>query len=94
MTEIVETQRKFRRQVPREHRSSLDTRLLWLWNQRFGTVQMVWQESPDMLDKTAATMILQAIMGKDLNNIQLVFRRLEGGAQVDTVVSDDAELRI
>jgi|GEM_PF-4264297 len=89
MTELVETTRKFRREVPRQHRTSLDTRIAWLWNQRFGTVQTVWQESPDLLDKTAATMLLQAILGEDLNNIALVFKRLEGGAQEDSVLAEE-----
>ena len=31
-----------RTQVPDGHRGSLDTRLLWLWHQRFGTVQTVY----------------------------------------------------
>lgn len=75
-SEIV---RKFRKQIPEAHRASLDTRLRWLWVQRFGTVQTVWKESPDLLDRTACTMILQAIMGKDLSSIALIFQRLEGG---------------
>lgn len=78
--------RKFRKQIPEVHRKSLDTRLRWLWNQRFGTVQMVWQESRDILDKTAATLILQCIMAKDLNSIELLFQRIEGGAEVDEAV--------
>lgn len=86
MTELVETTRKFRREVPKAHRQSLDTRIAWLWNQRFGTVQTVWQESKDLLDHTAATMILQAILAEDLNNIALVFKRLEGGSQDDSVL--------
>lgn len=85
----VAPDRRFRKQIPKEHRTSLDTRLAWLWNQRFGTVQSVWQSSTDMLDVTAATMLLQAIMAKDLNNIVLVFRRLEGGAQEDVTILDD-----
>lgn len=85
----VEVVRKFRHEIPKAHRQSLDTRLAWLWNQRFGTVQQVWNSSPDMLDHTAATMILQAIMAKDLNNIALVFKRLEGGAQPDEVLIDE-----
>lgn len=85
-TELVETQRKYRRQVPEVHRASLDTRLVWLWNQRFGTVQTVWKDSPDLLDRTACTLILQAIMAKDLNSIILLFQRLEGGAQTDEAV--------
>ena len=72
--------RKFRREVPEMHKGSLDSRLQWLWMQRFGTVQMVWKESQDLLDHTAATIILQAIMAKDLNSIELIFQRLEGGA--------------
>ena len=47
--------RKFRKQIPEAHRASLDTRLRWLWVQRFGTVQTVWKESPDLLDRTACT---------------------------------------
>ena len=89
MTELVETQRKFRKAVPREHRASLDTRIAWLWNQRFGTLQTVWQESTDALDHLAATMILQAILAEDLNNIALVMKRIEGGAQEDTVLAEE-----
>ncbi len=88
MSELID--RRYRSQVPRDHRASLDTRVQWLWNQRFGTVQTVWKDSPDMLDVTAATMILQAIMAKDLNNIQLVFKRLEGGAIGDEAIADES----
>ena len=58
--------RRWRNRIPEDHRTSLDTRLLWLWHQRFGTVQMVYKESEDILDKTAATLVLQAILGRDL----------------------------
>ena len=92
-TELVTT-RKFRRQVPDIHRSSLDTRIQWLWNQRFGTVQMVWKESPDILDNTAATLILQAIMGKDLDSITQLFQRLEGGAVDDQTVLEETTIRV
>ena len=57
MSDIVPVHR-WRTKVPEEHRATLDTRVLWLWHQRFGTVQMVYKESPDLLDKTAATLIL------------------------------------
>lgn len=80
--EVVPTKR-FRSQIPTDHRTSLDTRLLWLWNQRFGTVQTVYLQSSDILDVTAATLILQAIMGRDLKSIQQLFTRLEGGAVYD-----------
>lgn len=78
--------RKFRRAIPEAYRSSLDTRLEWLWHQRFGTVQQIWKDSPDALDKTACTLILQAIIARDLESIRLLFERLEGGPQVDSVL--------
>lgn len=87
MGELVTT-RKFRGQIPKEHRESLDTRVLWLWNQRYGTVQQVWNSSPDMLDKTAATMFLQAFMAQDLEAITLIFARIEGGAIDDERLLD------
>ena len=84
----AEIVRKFRHEIPEVHRSTLDTRLSWLWNQRFGTVQQVWSSSPDIDDKLAATIILQAIVGADLNNIQLLFKRLEGGSLPDEITLD------
>ena len=89
MSEIVPVERRFRTRVPKAHRGSLDTRIAWLWNQRSGTVQAVWENSEDALDNLAATMILQALFGKDLNSIMLIFRRLEGGPQDDTILADE-----
>jgi hypothetical protein len=90
--EIVHvTARKYRGTIPDAHRVSLDTRIQWLWNQRFGTVQTVWMTSRsngEVLDHTAATLILQAIMGKDLESIVQVFQRLEGGPLEDEEVLD------
>jgi len=54
-----------------------------LWEQRFGTIQTVWKDSPDVLDHTAATLFLQAILGKDLESISQIFQRIEGGALID-----------
>lgn len=93
--EVVPIARKWRNQVPEDHRTSLDTRLLWLWHQRFGTVQSVYSNSPDILDVTASTLILQAIMGRDLRSIQQLFQRLEGGAIYDEEVkAQEAAVRI
>lgn len=86
--------RKYRKSIPDTHRQSLDTRIMWLWNQRFGTVQMIWKESPDVLDHTAATLILQAIMGKDLDSIQIIFQRIEGGSLPDDAVLEQETIRI
>lgn len=83
-SEIVLSERRFRNQVPEIHRKSIDTRIAWLWNQRFGTVQQVWQNSKDMLDHTAATLILQAVFAKDLESITQVLQRMEGGPLVDS----------
>ena len=79
---------RFRNQIPDAHRKSIDTRIAWLWNQRFGTVQQVWQSSKDMLDHTAATLILQAVFAKDLESINQVFQRLEGGALADVDLAE------
>jgi hypothetical protein len=79
-------QRKFRKTIPEKHRASLDTMIHWLWHQRFGTVQTIWQQSQvdgRVLDHTAATLILQAIMGKDLESISQIFQRIEGGSRHD-----------
>lgn len=80
--------RHWRREIPADHRESLDTRLLWLWHQRFGTVQMIYSQSSDILDVTAATLILQAIMARDLKSIQQLFTRLEGNSIYDREVLD------
>lgn len=90
----IEPVRKFRRSIPREHQATLDTRIHWLWHQRFGTVQMVWKESKDVLDHTAATLILQAIMGKDLDSISQIFQRIEGGALVDTQILEQTTMPV
>lgn len=89
-TELEPTERRYRNEVPQAHRKSIDTRIQWLWNQRFGTVQSVWQNSRDLLDHTAATLILQAVFAKDLECIAQIFDRLEGGAQFDKDVADKA----
>jgi hypothetical protein len=90
----VLTTSKFRGRIPESHRASLDTRIQWLWHQRFGTVQTVWQKSPDILDHTAATLYLQAIMAKDLDSISQVFQRLEGGPVTDQDLADQEPIRV
>lgn len=95
MTQELVVTRKFRKQVPDIHRVSLDTRIQWLWHQRFGTVQQIWKDSDDVLDHTACTLILQAIMAKDLDAITQLFQRLEGGALIDGELLDqDPPMRV
>lgn len=93
MSELATTTpvRKYRTSIPEAHKASLDTRIMWLWNQRFGTVQMIWQASRDtseVLDHTACTLVLQAIMGRDLDSIIQLFSRLEGAPLVDDELLD------
>jgi hypothetical protein len=89
-SEVVPIHR-FRKEIPEDHRGNLDTRLFWLWHQRFGTVQTVYMNSADILDVTAATLILQAIMARDLQSIRQLFQRLEGGALFDTELQKQEE---
>lgn len=90
--EVERTRRRsFRHEVPAAHRSSLDTRLEWMWNQRFGTVQQIYVKSPDLLDVTAATLIIQCVFGPDLQSIEILLSRLEGAAQEDEVVQAEDE---
>ena len=85
MADVIQ---KFRRSIPESHRKSLDTRIQWLWGQRLGSVQSIWRDSKDVLDHTAATLVLQAVMAQDLNSIELLFQRLEGGAVVDDKLAE------
>ena len=98
MSEVVHVPtRKFRTYIPEAHKASLDTRLRWLWHQRFGTVQTIWQQSQtngEVLDHTACTMVLQAILTKDLDTIEQLFQRLEGGAVTDTEVLEQTSMTL
>lgn len=79
-----EIERKDRVKIPAQHRQTVDTRLAWLWNQKFAVVQNVWLHPQDQDDKLAATILLSAILTPvDLNAIGLLFKRLEGGSRVD-----------
>lgn len=88
MSNELEPTYRFRHQVPEAWRSSLDTRIVWLWNQRFGTVQSVRQNSTDLLDVTAANLLIQAILHADLASIELILTRIEGGAVEDVELLD------
>jgi len=79
---------KFRSTIPEKHRATLDTRLVWLWNQRMGVVQSIWIAAPaGTLDKVAADMIVMAVTGEDLTAIQHLLHRIEGGAISDVELS-------
>lgn len=84
-------QGKYRKSIPDAHMASADTKLRWLWNQRFGTLQRIWQETNDGETKMAATLLLNAAYGGDIPSIGIVFNRLEGGAMQDTDLLDFGE---
>lgn len=92
----VPTEYRYRSEVPREHKATMDTRLQWMWNQRLGTIQTIWQKSRDVQDRTVADLILQAIWGSDLTSIELILSRLEGGPQSDeeTLKHENVSIRI
>lgn len=83
--------KKYRGSIPPEHCTSIDTKLRWLWNQRFGTVQKIWQETEDADTKAAATLCLNAAYVGDLSAINIVLNRLEGGALTDEDLLDFSE---
>ena len=83
--------KKYRSSIPAEHLTSIDTKLRWLWNQRFGTVQKIWQETPDADTKAAATLCLNAAYLGDLAAINIILNRLEGGVLTDQELLDFSE---
>lgn len=80
--------KKYRSEIPEEHLTSIDTKLRWLWNQRFGTVQKVWQETTDADTKAAATLCINAAYLGDLAAINIILNRLEGGVLTDEDLLD------
>lgn len=86
-----EVARRLTKEIPREHQKSNDTRIMWLWSQRLAVVQQIKMQSPDVQDQMAATLVLTAAMAAYLPSIELVLRRLEGGAIPDEeVVEQDS----
>lgn len=80
--------KKYRSEIPEEHLTSIDTKLRWLWNQRFGTVQKIWQVTEDADTKAAATLCLNAAYLGDLAAINIILNRLEGGVLTDEDMLD------
>ena len=94
MSDVVSLRQNFRRSIPKEHRASLDTRILWLYNQRFGTIQQVYQSSDDLDDRTVASLFINAIWHRDLDSIAMIYRRLEGGPVTDEEQLAKTNLRV
>ncbi|AZV01816.1 hypothetical protein SEA_UNPHAZED_54 [Microbacterium phage Unphazed] len=79
--------------IPEDHRTTDDTRIMWLWNQRLIVVQNIYLKTSNIRDRMACALVLGAAYQANLASIELVFKRLEGGSQEDTkVVEDDSTL--
>ncbi|QYC53821.1 hypothetical protein SEA_EUGENEKRABS_51 [Microbacterium phage EugeneKrabs] len=74
--------------IPEEHRTTDDTRIEWLWNQRLIVVQNIYLNTGNIRDRMACALVLGAAWQANLASIELVFKRLEGGSVVDTDVID------
>lgn len=80
--------------IPEKHRLSDDTRIAWLWNQKLKSVQNIYIHTKSPRDKMACALILQAALASHLPSIELVLRRLEGGAVPDSEVLAEEKLEI
>ena len=87
MNDELEAVRKYRKAIPEAHRASLGPRVRRLRRPRFGSLHTLSNKSTGPLDQTACTLVLQAVIEMDLNSIELIFQRLEGGAQGDETVA-------
>ena len=80
--------------IPLEHRVTDDARLEWLWNQRIAVVQNIFMKTDNIRDRMAATLVLTATMSASLPSIELLLKRLEGGAVSDQEVQEEDSLPI
>ena len=92
-SEIVPV-RKMLSNIPEEHRITDDARLEWLWMQRVIVVQNIYLKTNNNRDKMAASLVLQAAWSAHLGSIEMLIRRLEGGAVPDQIVMEGDSLPI
>lgn len=81
-------QRTLRREIPEEHCGSNDSRLEWLWMQRSAQVQNIYINTKSPLTRMACALVLSAALAANLPSIELLLRRLEGGAVTDTTIQE------
>jgi len=86
--------RKLRSDIPEEHRASDDARFEWLWMQRLATVGSIYMRTKNIRDRMAAKVVLDATMSANLPSIELLLRRLEGGAVSDQKLVEEESLPI
>ena len=87
-------QRKLRSEIPEEHRLTDDARLEWLWSQRLIVVHSIYNRTTNVRDKMAAALVLGAAWQANLASIELLLKRLEGGAVPDQEVQEDDSLQL
>ena len=92
-SEIVPV-RKMLSNIPEEHRITDDARLEWLWMQRVIVVQNIYMKTNNNRDKMTASLVLQAAWSAHLGSIEMLIRRLEGGAVPDQIVMEGDSLPI
>lgn len=80
--------------IPEEHRLTDDSRFEWLWMQRVIVVQNIFMKTNNARDKMACSLVLAAAWSANLGSIEMLLRRLEGGAVPDSVVQDGDSLPI
>lgn len=80
--------------IPEEHRITDDARFEWLWMQRIIVVQNIYTHTNNNRDRMAASLVLQAAWSAHLPSIEMLLRRLEGGAVPDSVVLEGDSLPI
>ena len=90
----AEVIKRLRHDIPEEHRVTDDARIEWLWNQRTAVVQSIFMNTRNIRDKMAATLVLTATLSANLQSIELVLLRLEGGSKSDQAVLEDDSLPI
>uniref|UniRef100_A0AAU8EIS7 Uncharacterized protein n=1 Tax=Microbacterium phage RicoCaldo TaxID=3230836 RepID=A0AAU8EIS7_9CAUD len=90
----VPNRRAMLRNIPEEHRTTDDTRLEWLWMQRLIVVQNIYMNTNNNRDRMAASLVLNAAWSAHLGSIEMLLRRLEGGAVPDQVVLEGDSLPI
>lgn len=81
--------RRLSREIPEAYCGSDDARLQWLWNQRLEVVQNIHLVTRSVRTRMATSLILSATMLADLRAIELLLKRLEGGAKTDEEVQEE-----
>ena len=94
VSEAVEKRNPLRSEVPAKHCASDDSRLQWLWNQRLATVANVFYKTKDVRTRMAASLMITACVAGDLGAIELLLRRLEGGAISDEAIVESDSMPI